>query len=74
MASSSNSSRPSKLQRLNAFRRSVPFVSQSALAAVLEEVDKHGLPELHSRNHMKQATTLELAKLDAYGPLFEEIN
>ena len=46
MASSSSSSRPAKLQRLNELRRSVPYVSKSALAAILEDVKTNGLPEL----------------------------
>jgi len=61
MASSSSSSRPAKLQRLNEMRRSVPYVSKSALAAILDDVKTNGLPELRSRDHMKEVKGWSLA-------------
>lgn len=66
--------RAQKLQRLNQLRRSVPYVSQSALAAILLDVKEKGVPELHQRKAMQEATSSELAKLDAYGPLLQTEN
>lgn len=66
--------RAQKLQRLNQLRRSVPYVSQSALAAILLDVKEKGVPELHQRKAMQEATSCELAKLDAYGPLIQTVN
>ena len=65
------SDRPNKLQRLNQLRRSVPYVSQSALSAILADVKEKGVPDLHQRKAMQEATTSELSKLDAYGPLIQ---
>ncbi|CAE8690708.1 unnamed protein product, partial [Polarella glacialis] len=62
------------MQRLNQLRRSVPYVSQSALAAILLDVKEKGVPELHQRKAMQEATSCELAKLDAYGPLIQTVN
>ena len=70
----SESSRPAKLQRLNTFRRGLPFVTQSALAAILDEIHQHGAPELHTRKRMKEATSAHLSQLDAYGSLLTVVD
>ena len=59
--------RAAKLRKLNQFRRAVPHVTASALAAVLEEVSKTGIPDIHSRWDLGQASTLELEEHTPYG-------
>ena len=61
--------RPAKLQKLNDFRRKLPQVSHTALAAVCEEIAKEGLPEAHRRKDVKDAVDQELGHWNAYGPL-----
>ena len=53
-------------------RRSLPHISASALAAVLEDVQKFGNVDLQ-RKHIREATEKELSKWNAYGPLFHEL-
>ena len=65
-------SRAAKLRRLEDLRRRVPYASQSALAAVLEEVERAGVPELHQRHHMREATRQALDACQRYGPLLCE--
>lgn len=69
MPSSSSGTRPHKLQKLNDLRRSTPYVSQTALQALLEKIHQEGVPELKQRKAMKEATRAELAKMSHYGPL-----
>ena len=64
--------RATKLRRLNVFRRSLPHVSGSALAAALDEITRHGVPELHGRHHLCQATTA-VAQETPYGNLLVPI-
>ena len=66
-----NDERDKKLQRLNSLRRSSPFCSQSALRAILEDCQKHGVPELTNPKHMKEATRKTLDACNLYGPLLE---
>ena len=61
--------RKAKLRKLNDFRRAVPFVSQNALEAIFELVQKDGLPELHLKKHMHEATEVVLAEHSQYGEL-----
>ena len=61
--------RPAKLQKLNDFRRKLPQVSHTALAAACEEISKEGLPEAHRRKDVKDAVDQEFAQWNAYGPL-----
>lgn len=68
---SDSSTRSAKLQKLDQFRKSVPYVSKSALSAILDEVGRTGAPSLHSRKQMKEATVASLDRVNAYGPLFK---
>ena len=63
------SARPAKLQKLNSFRRDLPFMSQNALQALLQKVHKEGLPEVRHAKGMKEATRMILSNMNAYGPL-----
>lgn len=65
--------RAAKLRRLNDFRRGLPHISQSGLAAVLDEVERHGAPELHSRQAMQAATAAELSNSTPYGDLLVDL-
>lgn len=65
--------RAEKLRRLNVFRRSLPHISASALAAVLDEVARSGIPDLRSRYHCQEATALELLGDTPYGPLLTSV-
>ena len=65
--------RAAKLRRLNQMRRSLPYVSASALSSVLQDVEEQGVPELHGRKHMKEASEKALADHNAYGDLIDSI-
>ena len=71
---SSSSSRPAKLQKLNDLRRSCPFVTEAALASLLQKIHQEGLPDIRHAKAMKEATRLQLSSMNAYGPLLLETN
>jgi hypothetical protein len=71
---SSSSSRPAKLQKLNDLRRSCPFVTQAALASLLQKIHQEGLPDIRHAKAMKEATRLQLSSMNAYGPVLLETN
>ena len=60
-SSSYNDERSSKLRRLDAFKRKLPYASESALVAILNEIENYGIPELHSRKDFYDA---KIDKLD----------
>lgn len=64
--------REPKLRKLNALRAAVPFVSQSALSAILKHVQNEGIPDLSQAKHMREATSKLLSQMARYGPLFQE--
>ena len=66
--------RSQKLKVLNKFRRSRRAVSASALADVLQEVAEHGLPELHSRSAMYEATSALLDEVTIHGKLLHPLS
>ena len=63
----------SKKRKITDLRASVPFCTQTALAAICKEIAEGGLPEQHSRfsiwNEAKQF--LEDHSMSMYGPLFQ---
>ena len=61
--SSSSASKKQKLEHLDAFRRGIPFVTCSALAAILIKVEHEGVPELHGRKNMKQAVQEKITSM-----------
>ena len=69
----SSSDRPSKLRKLEQFRRQLPHVSLSALQSILDLAQKEGVPELHSRKNAKQAVEQNLGSFNHYGPLQDEM-
>ena len=68
-SSSTDDPRAAKLRKLNGLRRHVPHMSASAMSSLLQELHEHGMPELHTRAHLAEATDHELNSHDAYGPL-----
>ena len=62
-----------KLTHLQAFKSKLPHHSQSALQAILQEVEDQGLPELHSSEHQREARQQLLADCHggSLGPLIQ---
>ena len=65
--------RASKLRKLNAFQHKRPYMSASALADTLKGVKEEGLPDLHGRNHIREARDATCAQVTRYGPLIQHI-
>ena len=63
-----------KLRRLDAFRRSKSHCSASAIAQILSDVKRNGLPELTHRNAMREARNRVAAARGAYGPILQSID
>ena len=61
--------RAAKLRKLDAFRRKLPHVSQSALSAVLRAVASEGIPELTDRKTLRRARDYYLEFQTPYGPI-----
>ena len=64
--------RAAKLQRLDEFRRCVPYVSAAALEAILHEA-RFGIPELIDRNSMREARDLQLTEETPYGSMLHKL-
>ena len=65
--------RPAKLRKLETFRRSLPYVSASALSAILKELDREEPPELKGRKHLKEARDYITPQETVYGPLLVDV-
>lgn len=65
--------RPAKLRKLETFRRSLPYVSASALSAILKELDREEPPELKGRKHLKEARDYITSQETVYGPLLVDV-
>ena len=61
--------RAGKMRRLESLRRAVPHASASALTAVLDDIQKAGMPDLRNRNHFREATSSQMLAKTPYGPL-----
>ena len=66
--------REAKLRKLNAFRRQLPHISASGLEAVLSAVKNQGLPDLDSRDNMREARDLENKTDTPFGPILQHID
>ena len=64
-----NAAREAKLRKLNELRRSVPYISTIAFAAVLEACYTEGVPDLHTRQDIIAAVKLEIGEATDYGHL-----
>jgi hypothetical protein len=65
----SSSSRETKLRKLHDLKRKIPHMTASAMSALLEDVEKHGIPELHSRKQLAEATAAEISSHSSYGSI-----
>lgn len=65
--------RPAKLRRLNAFRRSMPHVTASALSAILKAAAADELPALASRRDIREATQAVMSDVTPYGTIAREL-
>ena len=63
--------RPEKLRRLERFRRQLPHVSASSLAAVLKEAKSEGIPDLTNRNAIREARDDAVDVQTPYGKLYQ---
>ena len=60
-----------QLHGLASLRRRLPHISASALAAVIQDVEENGVPELGGRNNVREARDAEVDCVTAFGPLFQ---
>ena len=66
--------RAAKAQRLNAFRCSLPHMSQAALFAICKKSKQGEIPEIASRYEIKQAIDETALQLTPYGPVVMSID
>ena len=66
--------RQSDLAELDRFRHAVPYVSKSALEAIIKEGKKKGLPKLDTRQAMTEASQIQMDQTTDYGPLMNTID
>ena len=65
--------RPGKIAKLQSFRSRLPFVSQSALAQILQIAAKEDLPGSCTRKDVRRARDDKVTSLTPYGPLHQII-
>ena len=65
--------RAAKLRKLNDFRRSLPHVSARALDQIFKGIQEQGLPDLMTRDQMREATNELMTSVTPHGPLIVEI-
>ena len=63
--------RSAKLQKLNHFRRKLPHISVSALAAVVQAIRDEGPPELADRGNMRKARDDQCKSNGPFGPILQ---
>ena len=65
--------RGAKLRRLDKFRRNLPHVSASALSAILDEVVRHGVPDVRSRGALRESREKLALAMTPYGYLLQHV-
>ena len=65
--------RVAKLRRIEHFRRSHPHVTASALASILRDVAEHGVPEMHRREQMHEATKSLMEEITPHGKIMHDV-
>ena len=65
--------RKRKLEALDRLRRRVPHVTQSALAGIIAELKRAGVPELGRRADMRAARDAKVLEATPYGPISKEV-
>ena len=63
--------RSAKLQKLNHFRRKLPHISVSALAAVVQAIRDEGPPELADRGNIRKARDDQCKSNGPFGPILQ---
>ena len=63
------SDRPAKLARLQGLRDRLPYVSQSALSAILKIAQHDELPDIHNRRALRDARDSKAQAATPYGPI-----
>ena len=66
--------RNTKLRRPDAFRRRLPYVSHSGIAKMIDDIKRHGIPELHTREDIRAARRLVSSQRTPYGPIQQHLN
>ena len=66
--------RAAKLRRLDVRRRQLPRMSQTAFAALVDDIERHGLPELYSRDAQRDARTLIANAETPYGKVIVDMD
>lgn len=66
--------RSAKLARLEEFRRGKPACSASAMSSILQDIAKHGMPELHNRQQLAEARDALIESATDYGQLIRCIS
>jgi len=65
--------RSAKLRKLAEFRNRLPYVSQSALGAILKLAKECPVPDLSNRHHVRHARDLDACQDTPYGPLIKTV-
>ena len=65
--------KPAKQARINNLRGKVPYVSQSALAALVTEAREGRLPDVAGRGHIREAAEAAASEATHYGPLLQTV-
>ena len=63
--------RPEKLRKLERFRRKLPQMSATSLAAVVNEAKSDGIPDLTNRNAIREARDDAVDEMTPYGKLYQ---
>ena len=66
--------RPAKLQRVEAFRRSKPACSASAMDAILQDVVRNGLPPMLDRKAFREARDDVMNRDTPFGPILQHVS
>ena len=64
--------RATKLSKLDGFRRNLPFMTATALAAVVDEIKKKGTPEVCNKKSIREATKQNLVD-SGYGSVITKV-
>ena len=64
---------PNKLRRLATLKNTVPYVSQSALCAVISYVSEHGAPDTVNRKQLRKSMDAVAIQETLYGQLIKPI-
>jgi hypothetical protein len=72
LASLPSAAKRRRLEQLDGFRRRLPHMSQTALAAVCKDIQQHGLPDDFSERAQYEARNLLRGLTNEYGPIIRK--